>query len=211
MSRVSPSLVASHDELWGRLVACGGLVGRLLAARRTHAARPAKSSEERAYEARAGCEPAPQLVLAALLFFTSMAAAAVPSPESYFGQRMGADHLVLDWDKVVGYFRTIEANSDRIRVEELGKSTDGRPFIAVTIAAPGTLQQLDHYQEIQRRLADPRLTSESEADRFAAEGKAVVLITCSIHATELASTQTAVEFAYRMLTRRHAAHPRYSG
>jgi hypothetical protein len=113
---------------------------------------------------------------------------------------MGADHFVLDWDKVVSYFTALQANSDRIRVEELGKSTEGRPFIAATIAAPETLRHLDHYREIQRRLADPRLTPEAEAAQLTAEGKTVVLITCSIHATELASTQTAVEFAYRLLT-----------
>jgi hypothetical protein len=113
---------------------------------------------------------------------------------------MGADHLVLDWDKVVSYFQTIQANSGRIRVDELGKSTEGRPFIAATIASPETLRQLDRYREIQRRLADPRITSEAEAQNLIAEGKTIVLITCSIHATELASTQTAVEFAYRLLT-----------
>jgi len=140
--------------------------------------------------------------LAAGLFFCGMAVcqAAVPSPEGYFGQRMGADQMVLDWAKVVSYFRSLPAASDRIRVEELGQSTEGRPFIAATIASPETLAHLDRYREIQRRLADPRLTTGSEAEKLAAEGKTVVLITCSIHATELASTQTAVEFAYRLLT-----------
>ena len=138
--------------------------------------------------------------LIALFALASCLSARVPSPESFFGQRMGSDHLVLDWDKVVAYFRAIEANSDRIRVAELGQSTEGRPFITATIAAPETLQHLDRYLEIQRRLADPRLTPESEAEKLTAEGKTVVLVTCSIHATELASTQTAVEFAYRMLT-----------
>jgi len=113
---------------------------------------------------------------------------------------MGADQMVLDWAKVVSYFQSLPDASDRIRVEELGKSTEGRPFIAATIASPETLAHLDRYREIQRRLADPRLTTGSEAERLAAEGKTVVLITCSIHATELASTQTAVEFAYRLLT-----------
>jgi hypothetical protein len=82
--------------------------------------------------------------------------------------------MVLDWNKVVSYFQTIKANSDRIRVEELGRSTEGRPFIA----SPETLRNLDRYLEIQRRLADPRLTSESEAEKLAAEGKTVVLINC---------------------------------
>ena len=136
----------------------------------------------------------------ALLSSFCVAQAAVSSPESYFGQRMGSDHLVLDWAKVVSYFQTLESNSDRIRVQELGKSTEGRPFIAATIAFPETLRHLDRYLEIQHRLADPRLTTESEAEKLAAEGKTVVLITCSIHATELVSTQTAVEFAYRLLT-----------
>jgi len=34
------------------------------------------------------------------------------------------------------------------------------------------------------RLSDPRKTTEAEAARLALEGKTVVMITCSIHATE---------------------------
>ena len=90
--------------------------------------------------------------------------------------------------------------SDRIRVDELGKTADGRPFIAATIADSATLKNLDHYRDIQQRLADPRKTTAAEAEKLIVEGKTVVLITCSIHATEIASTHTAVEYAYRLLT-----------
>ena len=137
---------------------------------------------------------------AALVLLAASLTAEVPTPESYFGHRMGADGSVLDWNQVVSYFRALEAGSDQIRVAELGKSTEGRPFLAATIATADTLRNLDRYREIQRRLADPRLTPEAEAEHLVAEGKTVVLMTCSIHATELASTQTAVEFAYRLLT-----------
>ena len=75
--------------------------------------------------------------------------AAVPTPESYFGYTMGADRKLLDWSKVVSYFQLLKDNSDRIRVDELGKSTEGRPFIAATIASPETLVNLDRYREIQ--------------------------------------------------------------
>ena len=128
------------------------------------------------------------------------ALAAVPAPNSYFGHEIGADKTVLDWEKVVGYFQTLAKSSDRIKVEELGKTADGRPFIAATIADPDTLKHLDRYIAIQQRLADPRKTSAAEAEQLIAQGKTVVLITCSIHATEIASTHTAVEFAYRLLT-----------
>ncbi len=129
-----------------------------------------------------------------------LAQAAVPTPESHFRHKIGADRTVLDWDRVVSYFRALERGSDRIRVQELGKSTEGRPFIAAIIAAPATLRNLDRYRSIQARLADPRRTPEAEAEKLIDAGKAVVMITCSIHATEIASTHTAVEFAWRLLT-----------
>src|SRR5579864_3865636 len=112
--------------------------------------------------------------------------AAVPTPKSWFGHEIGADKTVLDWDKVVGYFQELAKSSDRIKVEELGKTADGRPFIAATIAAPDTLKHLDRYIAIQGRLADPRKTTAAEAERLIPEGKTVVLLTCSIHATEIA-------------------------
>jgi hypothetical protein len=140
------------------------------------------------------------LIRPALIFAAALCplTAAIPTPKSHFGHEIGVDRVLLDWEKVVSYFRLLDAASDRVLVEELGKTTEGRPFIAATIADPQTLHRLDQYREIQRRLADPRLTPEAEAQKLIAEGKTVVLITCSIHSTEVASTHTAVEFAYRL-------------
>ena len=135
-----------------------------------------------------------------VLLLAGCALAAVPTPQSHFGHEIGADRTVLDWDQVVSYFQALARSSNRVRVEELGKTTEGRPFLAVTIAEPETLQHLDRYREIQEKLADPRKTSPAEAEKLFAQGKAVVMITCSIHSNELASTQTAVEFAYRLIT-----------
>lgn len=135
-----------------------------------------------------------------LLVAAASTFAAVPTPQSYFGHEIGADKTVLDWDKVVGYFQALSKSSDRLKLEELGKTADGRPFIAATIADPDTLRHLDRYIAIQQKLADPRKTSPAEAEKLVLEGKTVVLITCSIHATEIASTHTAVEYAYRLLT-----------
>lgn len=138
--------------------------------------------------------------LSILLLAVWPLAAAVPAPEAHFGHPIGADRTVLDWDQVVSYFQALAASSGRIRVEEIGKSVAGRPLIAATIADPETLQHLDRYRAIQAKLADPRKTNEAEAAQLILEGKTVVLITCSIHATEIASTHTAVEFAHRMVT-----------
>src|ERR1700676_3497714 len=126
----------------------------------------------------------PLLILLAATALT----AAVPTPQSHFRHEIGADPPVLDWDRVVSYFRALEKESPRIRVQELGKTAEGRPLIAAFLAAPETLQHLDRYIEIQKTLADPRITPASEREPLIAKGKTVVLITCSIHSTELAST-----------------------
>jgi Zinc carboxypeptidase len=143
--------------------------------------------------------------LAAILVLVSFSALAQPlapppTPESHFGHPIGVDRELLDWDKVVSYFQALAKTSDKIRVEELGKTTEGRPFIAATISSAATLRNLDHYREIQSKLADPRRTTAEESAALANEGKTVVLITCSIHATEVASTHSAIQFTYNLLT-----------
>ncbi len=133
-----------------------------------------------------------------LLIFS--ATAAVPTPESHFGHKIGVDNELLDWAKVVSYFEALAKSSDRIKFLELGKTVEGRPQIAAVISSPANIKNLERYREIQMKLSDPRKTSEAEAAKLELEGKMIVMITCSIHATEVASTHTAVEFAYRLLT-----------
>ncbi|MBV9268835.1 MAG: peptidase M14, partial [Acidobacteriaceae bacterium] len=135
-----------------------------------------------------------------LLAPVGLPGATVPAPETYFHHKIGVDRELLDWSRVVAYFYELQKASPEIRVEDIGKSTEGRPFIAAVISEPETIKHLDHYWEIQRRLADPRITSPAEAEKLFAEAKNVVFITCSIHATEVASTHTAVQFAYKLLT-----------
>ena len=72
---------------------------------------------------------------AAVLFLslTALTGAPLPTPQSHFGHPIGTDRELLDWSKVVSYFDLLAKGSDRIRVKELGKTADGRPFIAATI------------------------------------------------------------------------------
>jgi Zinc carboxypeptidase len=142
-------------------------------------------------------------VLCAVLLAASVPAqppTAPPNPATFFGHPIGADRELLDWDRVVAYYQALARSSDKIRVTELGKTTEGRPFIAATISSAATLRDLDHYRDIQGRLSDPRRTSSSEAASLIAQGKTVVVITCSIHSTEVASTHSAIQFVYNLLT-----------
>ncbi len=138
--------------------------------------------------------------LLVLLLVAGVSFGAPETPEEHFGFRMGADRKLVSWDGVISYLRKLDAASDRIEVAELGQSTLGKPFLAATIAAPETLRNVAEYRSIQQKLADPRTISDSEAEALIARGKSVVMITCSIHATEVGSTHTAMEFAHRLAT-----------
>ncbi len=122
----------------------------------------------------------------------------VPAPENDLGFKIGTDRKLAKWERFVAYFEHLDAASDRMMVENLGKTTLGRPFIVATISAPENLKRLEELKLIQRRLADPRGQDANLANELIQRGKTVVVITCSIHSTEVGGTFTATELAYRL-------------
>jgi hypothetical protein len=133
---------------------------------------------------------------------SSVGPIAVPLPESSLGFKIGTDRRLAKWDQFLDYFKKLDLASDRVVVEELGKTTLGRPFIVATISAPSNIQRLAEIREIQRQLSDPRRTDPSKVDSLIASGKTVVVITCSIHSTEVGGTFSAVELAHRLASER---------
>src|ERR1700690_816444 len=140
------------------------------------------------------------LLLLASTTFAVSAQKSITSPESEFGFKPGTDRKLADWKQLTAYFKKLSSESDRIRYEEVGKTTEGRPFITVTISSPENLAHLAEYQEIQTKLADPRTTTPDEAKQLIDEGKTVLVVTCNIHSTEIASSQSATEYAYQLAT-----------
>ncbi len=125
--------------------------------------------------------------------------AAVPTPESHFGYTPGEDYKLADTTEIYGYFQKLAASSDRIRLEQFGRSSEGRPMYVAFISAPENLKKLDRYRQVSARLALGQATAP-EADALAAEGRAIVWIDSGLHASEVAPAQQAPLLAYRMLT-----------
>jgi hypothetical protein len=131
----------------------------------------------------------------------AQSAAAVPSPEKFFGFQMGADRKLANWDRLHEYYQVLAKVSNKMRVVELGKTSEGRPYIAIFISSPANLAKLDHYKAQNARLADPRGLSEGDARKLVADAKAVVIQSFALHSSEVAASQTAAEFVYDSITR----------
>jgi hypothetical protein len=84
-------------------------------------------------------------------------------------------------------------------VEDLGPTTDGRPYLLATIAAPSTIADLPRFRQMQQQLVDPA-TTEVDAARIVRDGKVVVLIGAGVHANEVGSSQMTSELLYELAT-----------
>jgi hypothetical protein len=125
----------------------------------------------------------------------------VPTPESHLGYKPGADFHLAPWGEVVSYFQKVDATSDRVKLRVLGETTEGRPYLAAFISSAETINNLEQYRSFQAGLHDPRkILSGSARNRAIASSKPVVVITCSIHSTETASTLMAIDLLYQLAT-----------
>ena len=80
----------------------------------------------------------------------------LPPPEQFFGFQMGADRKLANWDRLHEYYQTLAKSAKNMQLVELGKSSEGRPYIALFITSPANLAKLDRYRQLNARLADPR-------------------------------------------------------
>jgi hypothetical protein len=128
-------------------------------------------------------------------------AGAPVAPDKFFGFQMGADRKLANWDRLHEYYRTLAGASNKLKLVELGKSSEGRPYIALFISSPANLAKLDRYKQLNARLADPRGLSEADAKALVAEARAVVIQSFALHSSEVAASQTAAEYVYDSITR----------
>ena len=126
--------------------------------------------------------------------------AAQTPPEKFLGFKIGADRQLADYAQITAYFQRLDQESPRLQLFTIGESTLKKPIIMAAITSEANMPRLDAFKAIARRLRDDRSLGAEEARRLAKEGKAVLLITCNIHASEIAAAQMSMELAYKLVT-----------
>ncbi len=143
---------------------------------------------------------ASQRLCGLILLLSAAVIAQIPQPKDVLGFTPGDDRKLASWAKIVEYFQKLDAASDRVMFQEIGKTTMGAPFTYATISSPENLKNLEKYKKINAQLADPRTfkSNDAEAKRLIAQGKTIVLITCGIHSDEVGSTLSSLLIAYKL-------------
>ncbi len=122
---------------------------------------------------------------------------AIPTPQQFLGYEIGSRYT--RHDQLVAYFDELAKHSDKIKVERIGSSYEGRPLLIATVTSAQNQQQLETLRRQHVTLADP-------AQPLSAAGNSpvVVWLGYSVHGNETSSGEAALLTAYYLVASRSA-------
>ncbi|NNE71110.1 MAG: peptidase [Rhodothermales bacterium] len=135
-----------------------------------------------------------------LIAFQSATAQDVTPPADVLGFNIGDDYQLATYDQMYDYWQLLASESDRMTVEDIGMTEEGRPQIMAVITSPNNRANLEGYQDIARQLALAEGLSDETARTFAEAGKAIVWIDGGLHATEVLGAQQLMETVYQLVS-----------
>jgi hypothetical protein len=121
----------------------------------------------------------------------------VPRPDSLLGYGVGDQHTQYAWQERV-LLGIANAARDRVRVQEIGTTTERRTQRLFLVSSPENIARLDAIRADLDRLGDPRSLSAGEAETVAARVPAVVWINESVHGSEAAGFEAAMHTLYQL-------------
>jgi hypothetical protein len=141
-------------------------------------------------------------VFCLILLFALFAApaTAIQSPEEFLGSPVGADRHLFSWDEILSYLDYLDAQSDRLELVELGRSTEGRRFVLAVVADEEGIANQDRARADVRELYLVDETGEERAREIARDGRAILAFSMGIHSTEVGAPQASMEILHRMVT-----------
>ena len=124
----------------------------------------------------------------------------ITTPVQQFGFEIGTDYELPNYTELTAYWQKLAGESDRMMLDTIGQSEEGRIQLMAIITSPENQANLERYRRIAGRLAKAGGVSEEEATALAREGKAVVWIDGGLHASEVLGAQQLLQFVYDMVS-----------
>src|ERR1700733_1155355 len=124
----------------------------------------------------------------------------ITTPKESIGFNLGDDYKMASYTQLEVFWKKLASESDRMKLVDIGLTSEGRHQYMAIISSPENLKKLDHYKEIARKLALAKGITDDEAHQLAREGKAVVWIDGGLHATETVGSQQIMEQVYEMVS-----------
>src|SRR5215207_9643147 len=102
-------------------------------------------------------------ITAAVAFLAATLSAKIPSPKEHFGFAIGDDYHLATYTQAEAYFKKLAAESERVRLVEMGKTEEGRVHWMVIVTAPENQKSLNRYKDIAQKLARAEGINDTQA------------------------------------------------
>src|SRR5438874_12052558 len=92
------------------------------------------------------------IVLLLVCAAATQAQTRITTPKEQFGFNIGDDYVLVNYTQYVDYLKKLSRESDRLTLEEIGKSSEGRTMYLAIITSPENAKKLARYKEISEKL-----------------------------------------------------------
>jgi len=117
---------------------------------------------------------------------------AIPTPSTWLGYEVGEWHATHD--QLLGYMKALDAASERITMQEYGRSHENRPLVCLTITHPNNHARLEEIKTSRNRLVNPFESAGLDLKDI----PAVNYMGYSIHGDETSGSNAAILVAYHL-------------
>jgi len=114
----------------------------------------------------------------------------IPTPASVIGHEVGEWHVTHD--RLVYYMQALAEASDRITIEQTGKTYEGRPQLLLTITSPDNHTNIEEIKSNHIKLSDMDAANNMNTENM----PVVIWMGYSIHGNEASGSNAALAVAY---------------
>ncbi|HEY5656206.1 MAG TPA: M14 family zinc carboxypeptidase [Myxococcota bacterium] len=122
----------------------------------------------------------------------------VPSPLDFLGHIAGAPGELPASGPIYAYLRALASASERVHLEVLGTTEEGREILLLAIADEAGIGDLAALRQATAALADPRRTPPEALDAVLGRARPVYYFNGAVHADETVAPDMLMELAYRL-------------
>jgi len=122
----------------------------------------------------------------------------VPMPKDVIGHHIGEPKKLTYYADMLRYYRALDAASDRVTIESIGMTDEGREMIVVYISDAADIANLKTHVEGYKKLADPRNLSDADVRQVIATTKPMYQLMGGLHSGETGPSEMLMELAYRL-------------
>ncbi|HEX7938304.1 MAG TPA: M14 metallopeptidase family protein, partial [Gemmatimonadaceae bacterium] len=126
--------------------------------------------------------------------------AKLTSPREFFGHDIGADYQLPNYTKLVKYFEQLAKESDRMELDTIGRTEEGRVQVMAIVSSPENLRNKEKYRRISEQLSRAEGLTDAQAHQLARDGKVIMWIDGGLHATEVLGAQQLIETTWQLVS-----------